>query len=91
MSKKITTEYFIKGSTSKHCNGYDYGLVDYKNAKTEVILICKNQHKFEINQQKNQKIKDKIKDNFCKNNNIKLIRIPYYEFDNIEKILNYSL
>jgi len=38
-----------------------------------------------------QKIKDKIKDNFCKNNNIKLIRIPYYEFDNIEKILNYSL
>jgi hypothetical protein len=38
-----------------------------------------------------QKIKDGIKDNFCKNNNIKLIRIPYYEFDNIEKILNYSL
>jgi hypothetical protein len=38
-----------------------------------------------------QKIKDSIKDNFCKKNNIKLIRIPYYEFDNIEKILNYSL
>lgn len=38
-----------------------------------------------------QIIKDNIKDNFCKNNDIKLIRIPYYEFDNIEKILNYSL
>ena len=30
---------------------------------------------------------DKIKNNYCKNNNIKLIRIPYWKFDNIEQIL----
>lgn len=30
---------------------------------------------------------DKIKDNFCKTNNIELIRIPYWEFKNIEDIL----
>lgn len=30
---------------------------------------------------------DKIKDDYCKNNNLKLIRIPYWEFDNLEKIL----
>ena len=31
--------------------------------------------------------KDNIKVNFCNENNIKLIRIPYFEIDNIEKIL----
>jgi hypothetical protein len=34
---------------------------------------------------------DKIKNNYCIQNNIKLIRIPYYEFDNIEKILDEEL
>ena len=33
------------------------------------------------------KIRDTVKNIFCKNNNIKLIRIPYWEFDNIERIL----
>jgi len=55
MSKKITTDDFIKMSIELFTDRYN------------------------------------IKDNFCKNNDIKLIRIPYYEFDNIEKILNYSL
>lgn len=32
--------------------------------------------------------RDKIKNQYCKDNNIKLIRIPYYEFDNIENIIN---
>lgn len=31
---------------------------------------------------------DKLKDDYCFNNNIKLIRIPYTEFNNIEEILN---
>lgn len=31
---------------------------------------------------------DFIKENFCKDNNIKLLRIGYLDFDNIEKILN---
>jgi hypothetical protein len=30
---------------------------------------------------------DEIKNNYCNDNNIKLIRIPYWDFDNIEKIL----
>ena len=32
--------------------------------------------------------KDTIKNIYCKNNNINLIRIPYWEYDNIENILN---
>lgn len=35
-----------------------------------------------------QKMKDKIKDDFCYENDIKLLRISYIDFDNIEDILN---
>ena len=34
---------------------------------------------------------DQIKNQYCKDNNIKLIRIPYWDFDNIEDILNEEL
>ena len=33
------------------------------------------------------KIRDTIKNIYCEENNIKLIRIPYWEFDNIEEII----
>lgn len=36
----------------------------------------------------NIKQRDKIKTQYCRDNNIKLIRIPYWEFDNIANILN---
>lgn len=35
-----------------------------------------------------QKRYDKMKDNYCKMHNIKLLRIPYWEFDNIDDILD---
>nr|DAU16926.1 MAG TPA: restriction enzyme [Caudoviricetes sp.] len=34
-----------------------------------------------------RKIKDTIKNVYCNENNIKLIRIPYWDFDNIENII----
>ena len=37
------------------------------------------------------KIRDTIKTVYCENNNIKLLRIPYWEFDNIESILKEKL
>lgn len=36
-------------------------------------------------------IHDELKNQYCKNNNIKLIRIPYWDFDNIEEILQKEL
>ena len=36
---------------------------------------------------KENKNRDIAKTKYCKNNNINLLRIPYWEFDNIEKIL----
>lgn len=37
------------------------------------------------------KIRDTIKNLYCKDNNIKLLRIPYWEFNNIENILSNNL
>ena len=34
-----------------------------------------------------RKIRDTVKNIYCKDNNINLIRIPYWEFNNIEKII----
>lgn len=39
----------------------------------------------------NIKLRDDIKTSYCERNNIKLIRIPYYNFDNINNILNKEL
>lgn len=37
---------------------------------------------------KRTKKHDNIKNTYCKSNNIKLVRIPYWDFDNIEQILD---
>lgn len=36
----------------------------------------------------NIKKRDQIKNKYCKDNDIKLLRIPYWDFDNIENIIN---
>ena len=38
-----------------------------------------------------RKVNDKIKDEYAKKNGIKLIRIPYYDFDKIGEILNENI
>lgn len=45
-------------------------------------------HEEAIENYNQQVIKDNIKTNYCKNNEINLLRIPYTEFKNIESILN---
>ena len=37
------------------------------------------------------KLRDNIKTKYCEDNHIKLIRIPYWDFDNIEQILTKEL
>ena len=37
------------------------------------------------------KIRDTVKNIYCKNNNIDLIRIPYWDFSNIEQIIKDKL
>jgi hypothetical protein len=38
-----------------------------------------------------QQIRDQIKRDYCKENNIKLLEIPYWDFDNIEQILDKTI
>ena len=93
---------YIKNKTFDKCKYkrnlyFDFYLVDYNiciefdgiqhetgwryNYKTKTIN--KN-----IEQSKNiQKIRDNIKTNFCKENNIKLLRISYRDYEKIENIL----
>lgn len=40
---------------------------------------------------KERQSNDRIKDQYCEQNNIPLLRIPYWKFDNIEKILDKEL
>ena len=47
MSKKLTTEEFVKKTKNIHKNKYDYSLVDYKYSKLKVTIICPKHGEFE--------------------------------------------
>jgi len=47
MPKRKTIEQFIKESKNIHGNKYDYSLVNYKNNRTNVKIICKKHGIFE--------------------------------------------
>jgi predicted nucleic-acid-binding Zn-ribbon protein len=47
MKEKYTNGEFIKKATVVHGERYDYSLVEYKNATSEVSILCKEHGKFE--------------------------------------------
>jgi len=47
MPKKLTTEGFNEKANLVHNNRYDYSLVDYKDSRTDVIIICKKHGEFQ--------------------------------------------
>ena len=66
---------------------------DFKICNENICIEYDGQQHFHMQFDKtlldlmNQHYIDNLKTQFCKNNNIKLIRIPYWEFNNIEEIL----
>lgn len=60
MSKRKTKEEFIEEAKLIHNNKYDYSLVEYKNNKTKVKIICKKHGLFE------QRPNDHLKGCGCK-------------------------
>ena len=46
MSKKVTTESFIKEAQEIHKNKYDYSKVIYKKAQEKIIIICPKHGEF---------------------------------------------
>jgi len=76
---------------------FDFAIFDNKNMLKCLIEFDGRQHFEEVKAfggrgsfKRTQKY-DKIKTDYCKVNNILLIRIPYWELDNIEKILEENL
>ncbi len=76
---------------------FDFGIYDENNNLILLIECDGRQHFEEINHFKSKdlspkealkerKLKDNIKNKFCNDNNIKLIRIPYWNFNNDEYI-----
>lgn len=47
MSKKLTTEEFIKKAKKIHKNKYNYSLVEYKNCNIKINIICEKHGIFE--------------------------------------------
>lgn len=73
---------------------FDFGIVDEENILKFLIEYDGRQHFEPIDyfggelSLTRQKEKDQIKNKYCADNNIPLYRIPYWDFDNIEAILN---
>jgi hypothetical protein len=82
-------------------NGYlrfDFYLPDYNiliefDGRQHFNIKYYNKYygKHEQNDYDNLKIHDYIKTKYCKKNNIKLIRIPYYKSNKVEEILDFNL
>lgn len=65
--------YLIEYQGKQHYNPVQFGKMSVEEAKEQF---------------KTQQHNDNLKREFCKNNNIKLLEIPYWDFKNIENILN---
>ena len=90
---KYIPQYKFDDCKSKRHLPFDFYLPDYN-----VCIEYDGEQHFEIVEHFggldsfiDTKIRDTIKNEYCKKNNIKLIRIPYWEFDNIEEILKHEL
>lgn len=94
---------FIPQHTFKDCRyknplHFDFYLLDYNitieydgEFHSKAIRIGNiSQERAEENLRQ-QQLRDKIKTNYCKQNNITLLRIPYTQFNNIEEILTKTL
>jgi hypothetical protein len=75
MAKKLTTHEFIRRAKLKH------GEIHYKIGR-----YSKDKNKM-LNKLKQTQKHDNIKTEYCINNNIKLIRIPYWDLKYVKSIL----
>lgn len=98
---KFISEFIFDDCKYKSYLPFDFAI--FKNNKVFCLIEYDGIQHFEpktfggISQEqaeenfKQQKLKDNIKNEYCKINKIKLIRIPYWDFKNIEKILEEQL
>jgi len=80
----MTTKDYISESVKVHGDKYDYSLVKYINAMTVFNIFNQLIFSEAKSHLKKTKINDKIKDDFCINENINLLRISYKDDINIK-------
>ena len=91
------SQYKIKGCRNINSLPFDFAIFNHNKTLNCLIEFDGKQHFEPINHFGGEKgfrkrqHNDQIKNQYCKDNNIKLIRIPYWDFDNIEDILNEEL
>lgn len=86
---KFITQYKFDGCFNKSKLPFDFYLVD-----CNICIEYDGEFHYKnlgFNDLNYQKINDEIKNTFCSNNNIELIRIPYTELDNINEILELKI
>jgi hypothetical protein len=95
-------QYRIKECKNKKQLPFDFAIFDNMNNLIMLIEYDGQQHfkptnfkgvdneKAKVNFDKT-KINDNIKNNYCRKNNIKLLRIPYTDIEKIDYILDYNL
>lgn len=91
---KFIYQYSFDNCKNKHKLPFDFAIL---NDREDVVMLIEydgRQHfeaiEFWGGEEEFERIKlcDKIKDNYCIDNNIKLIRIPYWDYENLGKILD---
>lgn len=95
--------YYIRQYKFDDCKNKNHLFFDFYLSDYNMCIEYDGEQHFEIvdfsshNQERAKKqfekikLRDNIKNKYCQQNNIKLLRIPYWDFDNIEKILENEL
>jgi len=99
-----TSQFRIKECRNKNSLPFDHAIFgDIEKSNLIFLIEYDGPHHFypvcfggmskelAIEEFKQTQINDKIKDQYCLENNIPLLRIPYWEFDNIPTILTIEL
>jgi hypothetical protein len=90
---KFNQQYLFNDCRNTRPLPFDFYLPQYNitieyDGRQHYKLDCFNMNLLDL---MNLKYNDNKKTQYCNNNNIKLIRIPYWDFNNIEKILKKEL
>nr|WP_156736410.1 zinc-ribbon domain-containing protein [Mycobacterium sp. E3298] len=89
---KIEYKFQDLKSPKKYPMRYDFAVFD-KNNKISFMIEFDEEYHFAENRKSYPKTKeyDNIKNEYCSNNKIPLVRIPYWDINNIEEIIAESI
>lgn len=91
---KYIAQYTNDMCRYKHVLPFDFAVVGESDEDILLMIEYDGEHHFEAGHFSNSKedldfiiMKDELKNDFCYSNNIPILRIPYWEYGNVEHIL----